>query len=338
MRAATCLCLLAVLLAAGCGSGSKGAAAGSSFPSGGASTSHTVAPGPGELTAAEAPRAADFPPAHGRSVLALQKLLAGQAHVGVATELALPGHDRVAFAMLALDNSFIYAPTAVYVASSPTGPAQGPFPAPIDPIRVEPRFASRSSQGPGTIQAVYETQLPFPRPGNYGILAVSRQNGRLVGGLTQTQVRPSSPIPGVGQSPPPIHTSTVESARGNLASIDTRDPHDDMHQIDFAAVIGHRPVALLFSTPLLCQSRVCGPVTDLALQVESEFRGRVAFIHSEVYADNIVSHGLRPQLQAFHLETEPWLFTFDRHGRIAARLEGAFGLNAFRGAVRAALR
>ena len=30
------------------------------------------------------------------------------------------------------------------------------------------------------------------------------------------------------------------------------------------------------------------------------------------------------QLAAFHLKTEPWLFTFNRSGREAARIEGAF--------------
>jgi hypothetical protein len=48
--------------------------------------------------------------------------------------------------------------------------------------------------------------------------------------------------------------------------------------------------------------------------------------------------GLRPQLKAFHLETEPWLFTIDRHGVIRARLEGAFGLREARQALEAALR
>jgi outer membrane translocation and assembly module TamA len=36
--------------------------------------------------------------------------------------------------------------------------------------------------------------------------------------------------------------------------------------------------------------------------------------------------------------TEPWLFTFSADGRVAARLEGSFGNNAFREAVEAALR
>ena len=63
-----------------------------------------------------------------------------------------------------------------------------------------------------------------------------------------------------------------------------------------------------------------------------------SFIHQEVYVDNQLERGLRPQLQAFHLQTEPWLFTFDRRGRVAARLEGSFGIGAFTKAVQAALR
>jgi hypothetical protein len=103
-----------------------------------------------------------------------------------------------------------------------------------------------------------------------------------------------------------------------------------MHKENFADAVGKRPVALLFSTPQLCQSRVCGPVTDIALQLEAECGDRMTFIHQEVYVDNELQKGLRPQLRAFHLETEPWLFTLDKEGRIAARLEGSFGVTGFR--------
>ena len=103
-------------------------------------------------------------------------------------------------------------------------------------------------------------------------------------------------------------------------------------------VLGRRPVALLFSTPQLCTSRICGPVTDVAVQLQHEFGGRITFIHEEVYADNQPSHGLRPQLKAFHLQTEPWVFTINRQGVVAARLEGAFGLDELRQAIQAALK
>jgi hypothetical protein len=110
-----------------------------------------------------------------------------------------------------------------------------------------------------------------------------------------------------------------------------------MPKENLSDVVGKRPVALLFSTPQLCQSRVCGPVTDIALQLEAEYGDRMTFIHQEVYVDNEVQKGLRPQLRAFHLETEPWLFTIDQQGRVAARLEGSFGVNASRRAIEAAL-
>ena len=115
-------------------------------------------------------------------------------------------------------------------------------------------------------------------------------------------------------------------------------PFDDMHDVDLADVVGDKPVALLFATPALCQSRVCGPVTDIAAQMQSKYGDRMAFIHQEVYRDNNPDKGLRPSLQAFRLQSEPWLFTIDRRGRVAARLEGSFGFRDFEAAVRSALR
>ena len=89
----------------------------------------------------------------------------------------------------------------------------------------------------------------------------------------------------------------------------------------FSALWG---VLLLFATPALCQSRVCGPVVDIAEQVKASHEGDTAFIHMEIYNENELDNGLRPQVVAWNLLTEPWAFTIDRDGRIAARLEGAF--------------
>jgi hypothetical protein len=63
----------------------------------------------------------------------------------------------------------------------------------------------------------------------------------------------------------------------------------------------------------------------------------MAFIHQEVYVDNDPNKGLRQPLQQFHLQTEPWLFMIDRHGKITARLEGSIGLKAFESAIQTAL-
>ena len=96
-------------------------------------------------------------------------------------------------------------------------------------------------------------------------------------------------------------------------------------------------MALLFATPQLCQSRVCGPVVDVALQMKAKYGDRVEFIHQEVYEDNDPNKGLREPLQRFNLPTEPWLFVVGKDGRITARLEGSFGLGAFEQALKTAL-
>jgi hypothetical protein len=97
-------------------------------------------------------------------------------------------------------------------------------------------------------------------------------------------------------------------------------------------------VILIVSTPALCTSRVCGPVTDEAVQSQQRFGSRVTFLHQEVFVDNDPAKGLRPQLRALHLRTEPWVFAIDRRGVIVDRLEGAFGRHALAAAARAAIQ
>ena len=81
----------------------------------------------------------------------------------------------------------------------------------------------------------------------------------------------------------------------------------------------------MFTTPKFCQSRVCGPVVDVAQQAQHEFEGKANFIHMEIYNENDPSKGVRPQVRRFHLPTEPWLFAINREGVVSATIEGAFG-------------
>ncbi len=258
--------------------------------------------------------------------------------LGAATGTFTPGHRRFAFALTDTAGRFEYAPTALYIARDPGAPAEGPFLAPADPMAVAPRDRSRENTGPGGIQAIYATRLPLPRAGTYALLALTRTPRGLIGAPGEVAVATSSPIPDVGQRPPAIATDTVASVHGDRALLTTRHPPEDMAAVSLAQVLGRRPVALLFSTPQLCTSRVCGPVTDEAVAQQPAFGKRIAFIHQEVYVDNDPRKGLRPQLQAFHLRTEPWLFAINRRGVIVARLEGAFGRTELRAALRAALR
>jgi len=323
------VCAAVAIPAAGCGGAADGGGA--------SSPDASPPPAPPAVAAAERPTAAEFPAARGRSLSQLAAALGGGPQVALATTDYTPGRDRVAFGVVDRSGAFVYGETAVYLARDERSPASGPYPAPADSLLVRPAFRSRTSAG-DTVQAVYHAEVPFPRAGSWLLLVVTRSGGRLLGGAATVAVASRSPVPAVGALAPRVHTPTLASVDGQVAKIDTRVPPDSMHDVDLADVLGKRPVALLFATPALCRSRVCGPVTDEAAQLQSAYGDRVAFIHNEVYVDNDPSKGLRPQLRAYGLTSEPWLFAIDRRGRVAARLEGAFGIDEFRAALEAALR
>jgi hypothetical protein len=290
------------------------------------------------LGAAARPAKADFPAAHGKTLEELANALSAGPRLGLATSLFTPGDNRLAFGLLDSKNAFLYGKTAVYVGRRPSDRARGPFLAPPDSMLPAPRFRSKGADDPSEPKAVYSTTVPLDRAGAWYVLVMTKTKSGLQGAIGQIKVTRDTAIPSVGERAPAVDTDVASSLAGSLSEVDTRDPHDDMHKVSFKDVLGKRPVALLMSTPALCQSRVCGPVTDVAVEVEKEYGDRMTFIHQEVFVDNDLTKGYRPPLRAFKLSSEPWLFTVDRRGVIAARLQGAFGGRDFRRAVEAALK
>jgi len=279
----------------------------------------------------------DFPAPAGRSLQAISAELPA-VQLGPATSVYTPGRNRLAFGLIDDTQKFVYGKTAVYVSRTLGGEAMGPYPAPADPLVVDAPFRSRgAADETNEISAIYEAEVPLAKPGRWYVLAVTRSQGKLFGAASQIKVSADDSIPAVGEMAPEVTTDTLASAGGDIDSIETRVPPDDMHDVNFEEVAGKKPAALLFATPQLCQTRVCGPVVDIAAQLKKTYGDRMAFIHQEVYVENMVDKGLRAPLESFRLRTEPWLFTVDAGGRVAARLEGSFGNEAFERAIRAAL-
>jgi hypothetical protein len=294
-----------------------------------------------QVHAAQAVEASDFPDAGGRTLQEVaDDVGGGSVEVGLATSVFNVGRGRLAFGVIDDQGQFVYGPTAVYIAPTPESPAQGPFAAPADVLVTEARYRSRqAAEETDPFAAVYQAEVPFRRKGTQSLLVVTRQGDTYVAAPSEIEVRTkrADPIPDVGEAAPEVATDTLESVKGKRDLLDTRTPPSQMHERSFDEVVGSKPVALLFATPQLCQSRVCGPVTDVALQLQAEYGDRMEFIHQEVYVDNDPNAGLREPLQAFKLPTEPWLFVVDERGRVTARLEGSFGLAAFEDAIKTAL-
>ena len=287
-----------------------------------------------------APAASEFPAAKGRSLAEIAQVPEAQLVVSPAGQVVDVGTNRLAFGVFDLGGEQVDdADIALYFASGPNAPAQGPFPARVESLKTPAAFrAKTTAQDPGAATSVYVVpQVKVKKRGELAMLALVRRDGKLEG------TRPPSlvvgkfeDIPDVGDKAPRIHTPTTDEVR-DISEIDTRIPPDSMHDVDFAEVLGKKPILLVFATPQLCQSRVCGPVVDIEEEVKSRIGDQAAFIHMEVYNDNEIPKGVRPQLRAFNLETEPWAFVIDQAGRITARFEGAFGAEELTQALEAAI-
>ncbi len=304
-------------------------------------------PRPSPVVSAE-----EFPSAKGKTLAQIRKGLGPGPVLAPTVSVMEPGKNRFGFGLFDRARKQIaMAPTAVYVEQQGTGKVSGPFAARDLALAVKPAFRSETvSRDEDAAKSLYVANVAFPKAGDYALLGVVKLDGRLVtAGPVGVRVTRSNSIPDVGDRAPTIDTPTRESAGGNLEAIDTRVPPSTMHDTNFADAVGKRPVILLFATPALCQSRVCGPVVDIAEEVKAENKGQAEFIHMEIFRDNQIAEGclegrtpaskcFRPQVLQFGLPTEPWAFAIDRRGRVVERLEGAYSKDELVNALKKATR
>lgn len=291
-----------------------------------------------DSAARSAPSASEFPATKGRTLQQVAKPLPeARLVVSPAGRVFDIGSNRFAFGVFTLGGEQVDdADIALYFADGRSAPAQGPFPARVDSLETPAAFrAKTTADDPSAATSVYVVSgVQLKRRGEVRMLALIRRDGRLQRTLLPSVVVGQfSSVPDVGDPAPRIHTPTASDV-ADIGEIETRVPPDSMHETDFADALGKEPILLVLATPQLCQSRVCGPIVDIVEQVKAEVGDGVSFIHMEIYNENDPAKGLRPQVKAFNLPSEPWAFVVDRDGKISARLEGAFGAEELAEAVK----
>jgi hypothetical protein len=275
-----------------------------------------------------APSASQFPSPDGKTLEELARN-GTQSDLVVAPTSSVfdKGKDRFGFGVFTVKGDPVPDAQVALYASKGTD-VIGPFPASSASLVTKPAFRSQTTAtDPDAATTVYTTDIGFPDDGQWQILAMIRADdgSYSVSAVPNCcDVGKKTKIPGVGDKAPVIHTPTAADVGGDLTKIDTRTPADTMHDVDLADVLGKEPVVLLFATPALCTSRVCGPVVDIAEEVKNERPDDAAYIHMEIYNDNDPNKGARPQVLDYGLMSEPWLFVIGSDGKISTRIEGAF--------------
>jgi hypothetical protein len=249
--------------------------------------------------------------------------------------LAKGQENRIGFALFDVSRKQV-TPDAValYVARSDGRGLRGPYEARRESLRVKPQFMSRQTQADlDDVDSFWVADVPFERDGGHIVTALAQIDGELVS-TSQFEMRVGTEgPPAVGERAIRVDTDTPADVGGNIEAIDTRiPPLPELHATNFADVLGKRPVVLAFATPQLCQTRVCGPVVDVLAEVRSRTRG-VEFIAQEIYVDNDIQQGFRPQVHEWRLPTEPWTFVVGEDGRVVERFEGAVSVRELEAAV-----
>jgi hypothetical protein len=183
---------------------------------------------------------------------------------------------------------------------------------------------------PADGRGVYAVEpITFPRAGYWKVVA----HGQLGDGSTFNAdaaftVLDRPAVLTVGDRAPLTDNPVIGDPGISAASIDSRAaggqpiPDPELHRTSIADAIraGH-PALVVFSTPVYCTSRFCGPVTDLVSDLAAKYADRADFIHVEIYEDFEASKVNQAALDWLAPDNgdlrEPWTFLIGADGRIA---------------------
>jgi hypothetical protein len=248
------------------------------------------------------------------------------------------GKNRVVFLVVRGNGKLVTAPTAT-VRLAREGGTPRTVGAVLEPLGAEEHGNAQGPEVEGQfdVTEVYVAHVQAPRAGRYWF--VVDPAGEQIQAVGTLDVRAHSRTPPLGTKAPASDNPTL--ADGPAKSITTARPPDTelLRYSVTDSLHAHVPFVVIFSTPAYCQSRVCGPVTEVMQHVAARYAGSgVRFIHIEIYTDNDPNKGFNRWVRQWHLPTEPWVFLVDGSGMIRAKFEGAVSLDELTRAVREDLR
>jgi hypothetical protein len=259
-------------------------------------------------------------PARGTPDGTLRGLVADVPQLTIlAAQDQLPvGRTRYAFGLAGPTNALVERATPeVWFAENQASKPLGPFSARWVDMKA---YEATSDRSPRSELKGYVADVKLPSAGRWLTVAMvdvasqraAGQGSIVVGGQV---VMPIGSSARSGASP----VATTASARARIC---TRDPACPMHSISLdKALANGKPTVLSFATPLLCASRMCGPVVDEQMAAFKAVGGQANFIHVEIYPGRKTDQPA-PLYNAWGLKSEPWLFVIDKRGTIRARSEG----------------
>ena len=183
-------------------------------------------------------------------------------------------------------------------------------------------------------------QVQFDVPGTW----VARVEGKNADGTSMAagdlafRVTETSVTVPVGAATPFIKNPTLHDV-ASISEITSADsPEPGLYQLTVAEALEQsKPLVIAFTSPELCVSAMCGPVTQVVVEQFKAYGRQVNFIHIEPWnlAMARSESRLMPSQAALDwgLSTEPWVFVVDTEGNVASRFEGLVGASELAAAI-----
>ena len=191
------------------------------------------------------------------------------------------------------------------------------------PVHVHPDGTRHVHDTPTDVRGLYVAQVVFERPGPWGLEVVTRTGGGSIEAARfRVDVLAVSPTPAPGGAAPRSRNLVARDV-SDVREIDSSEPPDPrLHQVRIADAIAQgRPQVIVFASPRLCTSRVCGPVVDVVRTLIPAYGRRVAFVHQEIWRRE-APRQFTPTVVEWGLRSEPWIFVVDGTGTVRAKFEG----------------
>jgi hypothetical protein len=228
------------------------------------------------------------------------------------------GRNRFTFGLSTSDNRLVQGGTPkLWFATDQTSKPLGPFEARFLQMDAYDKLKDRSPRS--ELTGFYVADVDLPTAGNWLTVAVLDAGGQRAAGQGAIPVK-DKVVAQVGTKATSGKTP-VATSPADVAKICTREPPCSMHYISLdKALASGKPTAISFATPLLCESRMCGPVVDEeTLAFQKIGKEKANFIHLEIYPQRDINKPA-PLFLKWGFQSEPWLIVIDRNGTIRGRL------------------
>jgi hypothetical protein len=253
------------------------------------------------------------------------------------SDLYVGAPQRISFGLVLNDQRLVsfgsVDVTFVYRGSGDDEPQRGPgstavyLPTPGTPAGTGGPTVTLPSEARGVYQA---EDVTFDRAGVWEVHVTADVDGLgVIGAAAGFVVLDDPQYPAPGEEALPTRNLTIDSDDATPGAIDSRAanggriPDPELHQTTIADALRRGvPALVIFSTPVYCPSRFCGPVTEVVEDLARRYDDRAEFIHVEIWRDhkaNTINQAAADWLFREGDLTEPWLYLIGADGIIADR-------------------